>query len=314
MKLRMQSLLSTGLLLTGLMFNTTAQASFGAWAEEKALGLEQRLAGLDARRVTVGDHDWQIFTRHLDSKDPCIVMVHGFTARGAHWFRMARKLPEQRCIVAVDLPGFGDSTFKPTAAYTPEVQADRLSALLKALPLGNPQVDMIGNSMGGFITAEFALHHPDQTHSIALMDAAGVTSPVKSELFRQIDAGQNGFFATDIAGFHKFYAMTMSEPPYVPGFIVDAVGAQAVDRVPRHQYIFDQLQGPRINDQLGKIKVPTLIIWGDQDKLLHVSMTSVWRRIPGSRVFLFKGVGHMPHLERPAESADLYNRFLTGKL
>lgn len=314
MKLRMQSLLSTGLLLTGLMFNTTAQASFGAWAEEKALGLEQRLAGLDARRVTVGDHDWQIFTRHLDSKDPCIVMVHGFTARGAHWFRMARKLPEQRCIVAVDLPGFGDSTFKPTAAYTPEVQADRLSALLKALPLGNPQVDMIGNSMGGFITAEFALRHPDQTHSIALMDAAGVTSPVKSELFRQIDAGQNGFFATDIAGFHKFYAMTMSEPPYVPGFIVDAVGAQAVDRVPRHQYIFDQLQGPRINDQLGKIKVPTLIIWGDQDKLLHVSMTSVWRKIPGSRVFLFKGVGHMPHLERPAESADLYNRFLTGKL
>ncbi len=314
MKRCLPSLLSTGLLLTGLLFHATAQASFGAWAEEKALGLEQRLAGLDARRVTVGDHDWQIFTRNLDSKSPCIVMVHGFTARGAHWFRMARKLPEQRCIVAVDLPGFGDSTFKPTAAYTPEVQADRLSALLKALPLGNPRVDMIGNSMGGFITAEFALRHPDQTHSIALMDAAGVTSPEKSELLRQIEAGRNGFFATDIAGFRTFAAMTMSEPPYVPGLIMDAVGAEAVERVPRHQYIFDQLQGPRLDDQLGKIQVPTLIIWGDQDKLLHVSMTSVWRKIPGSRVFLFKGVGHMPHLERPAESAELYHRFLSGKL
>ncbi len=314
MKMRMQSLLGAGLLLTGLMFNTAAHASFGAWAEDQALGLEQRLAGLETRQVSIDDHDVRLFTRHLDSKDPCVVMVHGFTARGAHWFRMARKLPEQRCIIAVDLPGFGDSTFKPTAAYTPEVQADRLSALLKALPLGNPQVDMVGNSMGGFITAEFALRHPEQTHSIALMDAAGVSSPVKSELFRQIDAGQNGFFAKDLESFRKFYAMTMSEPPYVPGFIVDAVGAEALDRVPRHQYIFDQLQGPRIDNQLGKIKVPTLIVWGDQDKLLHVSMTSVWRKIPGSRVFIFKGVGHMPHLERPAESADLYNRFLTGKL
>lgn len=314
MKLRMQSLLSAGLLLAGLMFNPSAHASFGAWAEEKALGLEQRLAGLETRQVTVGDHDWVIFTRNLDSKDPCIVMVHGFTARAAHWFRMARKLPEQRCIIAVDLPGFGDSTFRPTAAYTPADQADRLSALLKALPLGTPQADLIGNSMGGFVIAEFALRHPDQTHSIALMDAAGVSSPVKSELTRQIEAGKNGFFARDMAGFRTFAAMTMSEPPYIPGFILDAVGAEAIERVPRHEYIFGQLQGPRLDDRLGQIKTPTLIIWGDEDKLLHVSMTSVWRKIPGSRVFLFKGVGHMPHMERPAESADLYHRFLTGKL
>lgn len=314
MKIRMQSLLGAGLLLTGLLMNNTAQASLGAWVEEQALGLEQRLAGLETQQVKVADHDWQIYTRNLASKDPCIVLVHGFTARGAHWFRMARKLPEQRCVIAVDLPGFGDSTFIPTASYKPEVQADRLSALLKALPLGNPQVDMAGNSMGGFITAEFALRHPEQTHSIALFDAAGVSSPNKSELNRQIDAGKNGFFATDIAGFQRFYAMTMSEPPYVPGFVIDAVGAQAIERNPRHQYIFEQLQGPRLDARLGKIQVPTLIVWGDQDKLLDVSMTQVWRQIPGARVFLFKGVGHMPHLERPAESADLYNRFLTGKL
>ena len=191
--------------------------------------------------MQVGDHQWRIFTRHLDSAQPCVVMVHGFTARGAHWFRMARKLPDDRCIVAVDLPGFGSSTFIATAAYDPATQADRLSALLKALPLGNPKVDLIGNSMGGAIIARFALRHPEQTHSLALLNAAGVSSPTLSTLRRDIAAGRNGFFATDIEGFHRFYAMTMSEPPYVPGFIVDAVGEEAIARVPRHQYIFDQL-------------------------------------------------------------------------
>lgn len=314
MKKLLQSVATTSLLLASLIAAAPAQASFGAWAQEKALGLEQRLAGLTTQDLTVGDHQWRLFTRHLDSKQPCIVMVHGFTARGAHWFRMARALPDERCIIAVDLPGFGDSTFKPTAAYDAATQADRLSAMLKALPLGNPQVDMVGNSMGGFISAEFALRHPEQTHSIGLMDAAGVSSPIPSALRQQIEAGKNGFFAKDMPGFHRFYAMTMSEPPFVPGFILDAVGEQAIERVPRHEYIFGQLNGPRLDDQLSRIKVPTLIVWGDQDQLLHVSMTQVWRKIPGSRVFLFKGVGHMPHLERPAESADVYNRFLTGKL
>ena len=60
--------------------------------------------------------------------------------------------------------------------------------------------------------------------------------------------------------------------------------------------------------------MPTLIIWGDEDKLLHISMASIWRKIPGSRVFVFKGIGHMPHLERPTESAELYTKFLNKTL
>lgn len=312
---KMHALLGGALLAAGLAFSAPAMASFGAWAQEKALGLEQHLAGLDTREVQVGDHQWRIFTRHLDSAQPCVVMVHGFTARGAHWFRMARKLPDDRCIVAVDLPGFGSSTFIATAAYDPSTQADRLSALLKALPLGNPKVDLIGNSMGGAIIARFALRHPEQTHSLALLNAAGVSSPTLSTLRRDIAAGRNGFFATDIEGFHRFYAMIMSEPPYVPGFIVDAVGEEAIARVPRHQYIFDQLNLDDVLDaRLKDIKAPTLIVWGDQDQLLHVSMAGVWRGIPGSRVFIYKDIGHMPHLERPAQTAALYQRFLDDSL
>lgn len=298
----------------GLGIAAPAQASVGLWVQEQAFALEQKLAGLDTRRVSVGDHSWQIHTRHLDSDQPCLVMVHGFTARAAHWFRMARQLPEERCLIAVDLPGFGQSDYKPTADYSPATQAARLHELLLSLKLKTPVVDMVGNSMGGMIIAEHALNHPEQTGRIILMNAAGVSSPEPSTLNKAIEAGSNPFFAKDLAGFHRFYAMTMSEPPFVPGFVLDAVGEETMGKVPRHQYIFKQLQGPRLDDRLKDIKSPTLVVWGDQDQLLHVSMTRIWRQIPGARVFIFKGVGHMPHLERPAESADLATRFLTNSL
>ncbi|MEL0028034.1 MAG: alpha/beta hydrolase, partial [Perlucidibaca sp.] len=263
---RTRSLQLAGLAL-GLMMTGAVQASLGSWTEEKAMGLEQRMAGLESRRVTVGDHELQIFTRNLGSEQPCTVMVHGFTARAAHWFRMARRLPEKHCVIAIDLPGFGDSSFLPTASYKPEVQADRLSTLLKALPLATSQVDMIGNSMGGYIAAEFALRHPEQTHSITLVDAAGVTQPNPSPLFREIEAGHNPFFATDVPAYRQFYTMTMSEPPYVPGFVLDAIAEEAISRNTRYQYIFEQINRRRIDDQIAQIKVPTLIVWGDQDKL-----------------------------------------------
>lgn len=314
MQSQLKTLLQSASLVLALSVSAPAVASIGVWVQEKALAAEQYRAGLTTGFVKVDGHDVQVFTRQLDSNAPCIVMIHGFTARGAHWFRMAQKMPAERCIISLDLPGFGDSSFIPTANYDAATQADRVSAVIKALNPKNPRVDVIGNSMGGFISAELALRHPDQVHSVGLMNASGVSSPTPSVLRQQISAGKNGFFAKDIEGFHAFYAMTMSKPPFIPGFVLDAVGEQAISRVPRHEYIFKQISDTTLDDQLGKIKAPTLIIWGDEDKLLHISMASVWRKISGSRVFLFKGIGHMPHLERPTESAELYTKFLNKTL
>lgn len=290
-----------------------AHAGLGLWLQEKALGLEQQLAGLQTRQVTVEDHDIPVFVRHLESGQPCAVLVHGFTARGAHWFRLARHLPDARCVITLDLPGFGAASYLPSARYDIPSQARRLAAVLDALGVDQP-VDVMGNSMGGHTAAVFALDYPSRVRSLTLLNAAGVSSPVPSTLRRQIAAGENGFFATDLAGFERFYQMTMSEPPFVPGIIRDAVGQVAIARVPRHQRIFSQLQQPPLDDRLAEVRAPTLIVWGDEDHLLDVSMTEVWRRIAGSRVFIYRGIGHMPHLERPSQTADLFQRFTRGEL
>lgn len=290
-----------------------AHAGFGLWLQEKALGLEQQLAALETRQVRVDDHDVPVFVRQLDNGQPCAVLIHGFTARGAHWFRLARHLPDDRCIISLDLPGFGDASYLPTASYDIQSQARRLHGVLDALGVDQP-VDLMGNSMGGNTAAVFTLTYPERVRTLTLLNASGVSSPLPSTLRRQIEAGENGFFATDLRSFKRFYRMTMSEPPFVPGVIRDAVGKLAIERVPRHQRIFAQLDVPPLDARLGEIQVPTLIVWGDEDHLLDVSMTQVWRRIAGSRVFIYRGIGHMPHLERPSQTADLFQRFTRGEL
>ena len=109
MKFSLKPLLLAACMTAGLTATGLAQASLGAWVQDKALGLEQYRAGLTTSMVTVDGHDIKVFTRHLDSAEPCIVMIHGFTARGAHWFRMAQKMPDDRCVIALDLPDAPDA-------------------------------------------------------------------------------------------------------------------------------------------------------------------------------------------------------------
>lgn len=312
MQLSSRFLLSC-VLLTSSFFALPAQASVGAWLQEKALGLEQSLADLERRDIQIDDHLIPTFVRNLDSDEPCAILVHGFTARAAHWFRLARHLPKEKCVVAMDLAGFGEATFHADGAYDAASQAHRIAKLMQTLALKQP-ADVMGNSMGGYIIAQLAVLHPELVNSLTLLNASGVSSPEPSTLAKQIAAGENGFFATDLEGFEQFYAMTMSEPPFVPGIIREAVGRMAISRINRHQYIFEQVRTTVMDHDLSKIKAPTLVVWGDEDQLLHVSMTQTWRTIPNSRVFVYRGIGHMPHLERPKQTASLFQRFTTKQL
>ena len=64
---------------------------------------------------------------------------------------------------------------------------------------------------------------------------------------------------------------------------------------------------------LPQIKVPTLVLWGDQDKVINVSSTEVFKRLmPQAQIVIFKGVGHAPQIERTKESAQAYETFLAS--
>ena len=209
-----------------------------------------------------------------------------------------------------ELAGHGASGFTSGAGHSAPAQTRRLVAVLDHL--GIDRAHVAGNSMGGFVAATLALAHPDRVETLLLSDAAGVASPEPSDAELEFRTGRNPFLLDDVADFPAFYAMTMARPPFVPGFLLDVMAADYVARRDQLEEIFDDLFGvATLDDRLGEITAPTLVMWGEQDRLVHPSTARVWADgIPGSRTVTYPGVGHMPMAEIPGRSAADYRAFL----
>lgn len=301
------------LLLALLALPLPAQASLGSWLYERNRAMEAWLAGLEEHEVTVKGVRWVYYARHLD-KGRCDVFVHGFTAEAANWFRFARQLEGERCLVVPDLPGFGRSGHDPAWSYAIPAQTARLRDFLQAIRAPAPY-HLVGSSMGGHIVLTYAVEHPGEVASLALIDAGGVASPVPSEHARRYAAtGRTAFDVRSHADFDAMVAMAMHEQPWLPGVVRAALADGFIARNDRHLAIFAQIFGKDLLDaRLPEIRVPTLVLWGDQDRLLHVSMARVLGAgIPHARVEILPGIGHLPFLEDPAGTAERYARFRAG--
>ena len=243
---------------------------------------------------------------------PVIVMVHGYSADRQIWSRFARRFVGGYDVVVPDLAGHGETAFVAGADYSAPAQAARIAGLLDVL--GIDRAHVIGNSMGGFVAATFARTYPDRTLSVCLSDAAGVTAPRPSDAELMLRDGVNPFLFDDPAKFGPFFAMTMAKPPYAPSIVKAAMAQQYVDREPQLAEIFDGFFGrDLLDDHLGEITAPTLVMWGDRDRLVAPSAAAVWAAgIPNATSVTYEGIGHMPMVEIPRRAAADYAAFLRG--
>lgn len=271
---------------------------------------ERQLAGLSVRTATVDG-----LTLHYYEGGPAdgdtLVMIHGFGANRDNWLRMARHFTERYRVIALDLPGFGESS-KPDASYDVASQTERLHAFVTALNIEKPH--LIGNSMGGHIAALYAARYPDQVSSIALLDNAGITSPRMSEMFQMIERGQpNPLVVRKAEDFGTLMDFVFVNPPPLPDSLKRHFAAQSMANQAHYDMIFTQLreQYVPLEPELPKIQVPVLVLWGDQDRVLDVSSIEVMKPLlQKPTVVVMKDCGHAPMIERPEETAQHYQAFL----
>jgi pimeloyl-ACP methyl ester carboxylesterase len=168
--------------------------------------------------------------------------------------------------------------------------------------------------MGGFIAAHFALAYPRRTLTLGLIDAAGIRSPQPSDFDQLLASGRNPFIVHNRQEFDAFYAMTMAKPPLLPGFVLAAIAQQYESRPAELAKIFQDFHGhDLLDDRLAGIGAPTLVIWGSEDRLIQVSTAGAWCvGLPHCQAVIEKGIGHMPMLEDPVETARLYRDFIGG--
>ncbi len=282
---------------------SSSLVNFFQWFERSKADLQEHTIEIDAHTV-----------HYLDGgKGETVLCIHGFGGTMDHWTRFARHMTDTYRIVALDLPGFGDSSFKEGADYSIAKQAERLHQFAHTLKL--QKFHIAGNSMGGYIAGYYAVTYPDDIKTLALFAAAGVKSPNESELTKELKKGNNPLIVEDVKSYDGLMEFVFYKPIWLPDFAKQYFATQAVTKKAHFQYIFKQIHDVTLLEKyLGTIHTPTFILWGENDRVLDVSGAYVFKeKIHNAQLVIFKECGHLPMIEKPEESAAVYKRFLKGQ-
>lgn len=238
-----------------------------------------------------------------------LMLLHGFGGNKDNFTRVARYLTPQYRVIIPDHIGFGESTHYDEADYTPNAQAERLRVLAQALRLKT--LHLGGNSMGGQIALAYAARYPAEVESLWLLNPAGIWSAPKSELANLfLDTGRNLLIARNEDEFASTFDFVMSDPPFVPRPLLNVLAQERIRNADLEERIFVQIATASVESSVTGLKTPTLIVWGERDRVIHVGTAGVLHKLmPRSEVVIMPAVGHLPMLERPSESAKDYLRF-----
>lgn len=238
-----------------------------------------------------------------------LMLLHGFGANKDNFADVARLLTPHYRVIVPDHVGFGESSRPQPADYSPAGQARRLHDLVRAL--GIERVHLGGNSMGGQVALTYAALYPEEVASLWLLDPAGVWSAPPSEARSLLDrTGQNLLLVKTEGEFARLMALVMASPPFVPGPIRRLLSSERSANFDLEQVVFDQIYADSVETRVAGLTTPTLIVWGDQDRVLHPASADVLHKLmPNSRVIIMRGVGHLPMMERPRRTGEDYLQF-----
>ena len=273
--------------------------------------LERQRAGLELRSAVVDGETWH-YLEGGSSDAPVLLLLHGFGGDKDHWTRFSRTLVDDYRVIAPDLPGFGDSARHPDWDYSLTAQRDRLDEFVTALELS--PLHLGGNSTGGQLAALYAHTYPEQVESLFLLNNGGINAPRHSEMFLAVDRGENPLVLSSPDDFDRLLSFASHKPPFIPWPAKKVLAQKTFEHAAFNRYIFAALLDERrvpLEPLLGEIRQPVLIIWGEFDRVLDVSSIDVMEPLlPQARVIVMQDTGHLPMLERPAETAAYYLEFL----
>lgn len=289
------------------------------WAPDKPVAeLMERWAQPPSKFINVSE--MQVHLRDEGPReDPLpIVLLHGTSASLHTWDGWAAGLASQRRVIRMDLPGFGlTGPFRDRAAdYTVAHYVQFIDTLLTKL--GVTRCILAGNSFGGQISIATALAHPERVEKLILIDSSGYPmAPASIPI---------GFRLARIPLLNKLMEITLprsvveatvrsvyGDPAKATPEIVDRYFELAL-RTGNRRALVERLKLvplDAIADQIPKVNIPTLILWGRRDLLIPpVAAERFLRDIHGSRLVLFDDLGHVPQEEDATGTLAVAKEFL----
>jgi pimeloyl-ACP methyl ester carboxylesterase len=247
-----------------------------------------------------------------------VVLLHGLGATKASFLPTVAALAGSFRVIAIDLPGFGDSVMPVGAPYDAAYFASAVAGVLDAL--GLDRAHLVGNSMGGRVALEAGFAHPDRVGRLALLAPslawlrerrwAGVLRAIRPELGlvqpapraiverivrNFVPGGSDGWSAVGVDEFLRAYLTPR--------------GRAAFYAAARNIYLEDP---ERFWSRLKDLQGEALFVWGREDKLVPIGFARHVREALPAAQHLELDCGHVPQLEAPRETHDAVRRFLVS--
>nr|XP_056717843.1 monoacylglycerol lipase ABHD6-like [Euleptes europaea] len=288
----------------------SALVRFAIWYGRKINGLQVRYAEHNGYRFCY-------LTHGKPGLQPSILMLHGLTLNKDMWLFTLMLFPKDIHVIAVDMPGHGDTTCLPGDSYTIVYQVERLHQFVECIGLNRKPFHLVGISMGGLFAGVYAANYPSEIFCLSLLCPVGIRSPRETEVMKRLKK-QCKNRSTDNICFiplnveqgeallrHGLYNH-IKLPKQVKKGILDM-------RLPNnnffYKYFFDMFNDESLyslQDNMSKIKAPTQIIWGENDQVLDPSGAEVLAAgIPHAQVHMLEKCGHGITLDSPKKSAAL---------
>ena len=242
-----------------------------------------------------------------------LLLIHGFGASLHTWDGVLPQLTRRYRVIRLDLPPFGitgplrDAQGRPRAMELP-LYRDFIDAFVDTLGLS--KLTLIGNSLGGMVSWDFAVRHPGRIEKLVLIDSAGfpMKLPIYIDLFNHLGVRMTSPWMLPEgiirAATRDVYGdpSRVSEPTlrrYADFFYADGARQAIGKMVPKFR--FDDVD----TSGLASIRVPTLILWGQRDRWIPPAHAGEFaRRIPGATLRMYPALGHIPMEEIPEKSAN----------
>jgi pimeloyl-ACP methyl ester carboxylesterase len=232
-----------------------------------------------------------------------IVLLHGFDSSVLEFRRLVPRLaePNNRQIWAIDLLGFGFTDRPADVRFSPDSIKTHLYYSWKTL-INQPMI-LVGASMGGAAAIDFALTYPEAVQQLVLIDSAGFSAgPAMGKLMVPPLGNLATAFLRNLKVRQNISLRAYHDPSYASA---DALRCAAL-HLERHGWqqaliAFTKSGGyGSFRSRLGQLQAPTLIIWGENDRILGTADAEKLRQaIPQSQLVWITACGHVPHLEKP---------------
>jgi len=272
-----------------------------------------------ARALNGGGAGSKINYVDIGSGSPTVVFIHGLSGSWQSWLENMPHFSRRHRVVAVDLPGFGASEMPPWE-ITVESCGRLLVGFCDALEIEDCVV--VGSSLGGFIAAEAAFREPERFEKLMLVSAAGISH---ARMRRQ--PAETG---ARMAAAMTPLVMKLQERSFLRPRLRNTIFLNLFHRPRklRRELLWEQwthgasppgflpavkgLVGYDFIDRLEEIEVPTMVVWGRNDRIVPPNDAFGWiQHLGNAELEVFDRCGHLPQLERPVRFNRLLEEFLS---